>query len=109
MKIEIDVDTSKKEIVIRDDAGNERFVKSIVVCGGDAISGKFYLLSWGSSADAGWALAHSLKAAEDPFYKRMFDHFFRWLGIENKKPPDNPEEILKRWEAEDKKNTPTFN
>lgn len=109
MKFEIDVNPSKKEIVIKDDAGNERQVKSIVICGGDAVTGKFYLFGWGSSADIGWALAHSLKAAEDPFYKRVFDHFFRWLGIGKDRPADNPEEILKRWEAEDKKNTPSFN
>jgi hypothetical protein len=111
MKIEIDVDPSKKEIVIKDGAGNERYVKSIVICGGDATAGKFYLFGWGSSADGGWALAHSLKATEDPFYKRLFDHFFRWLGINNGMAivGEEPEAILKRWEAEDKKNTPTYN
>ena len=109
MKIEIDVDSSKEEIIIKDDAGNIRSIKSIIICGGDAESGKFYLFGWGSSADAGWSLAHSIKATDDPFYKRVFDHFFRWIGLEKERQSDDPEEILKRWEAEDKKNKPTYN
>lgn len=114
MKIEIDVEASKKEITIKDDAGNERLVKSVLVCGGDAESGRFYLFGWGSSSDAGWALAHSLRATNDPFYKRVFNHFMQWiaawLGFNTKdKNIVDPEEVLKRWEDEDKKNEPTYN
>ena len=52
MTIVIDVDPDAGEITVRDDAGNERQVKSIVVFGGDAEQGILYLFGWGASADA---------------------------------------------------------
>lgn len=114
MKIEIDVDTSKQEIVIKDDAGNERSVKSILIVGGDAASKSFYLFGWGSSADAGWALAHSLRATADPFYKKVFTHFMQWIAtwmgfLLHEAEQADAEEILKRWDEEDKSNKPTYN
>jgi hypothetical protein len=108
-KIEIEVDTDKKEIEITDDAGNKKVLQSIIVTGGDAESKTFYLFGWGSSSDAGWALATGFKSTNDPFYKRVFSHFSEWIAtyMGFKKAGnaiDSPEVLraIEKWEKEDK-------
>ena len=111
MQITIDVDTNKKVISVKDSLGNERELQSVIVCGGDAQSKKFYLFAWGSAADVGWALAHGFKAAEEePFYKKVFTHFTQWvmllLGLDTKsKTYIDGKALAEKWEKEDSINS----
>lgn len=106
--ITIEVDATKKDICITDDAGNEKHLQSVILCGGDAISREFYLFGWGSASDAAWALANSFRATSDPFYKRVFVHFTRWVcgflgvDIDGNKVEADGNEVGDRWDKEDK-------
>jgi len=103
--IKVEVNDGKKEICITDDAGNEKHLQSVIVCGGDATSREFYLFGWGSASDAAWALANSFRATSDPFYKKVFIHFTQWvakfLGFETQqKNYVDGNELANRWEKE---------
>lgn len=107
-KVEVEVDTESKTIIVRDDAGNEKYLKSVIVTGGDVASKAFYLFGWGSYADAGWALATGFNSSGDPFYQKVFAHFTEWIATfmglkSDHKPIDSPSvlETLEKWEAED--------
>lgn len=107
-KIEVEVDTEAKSIIIKDDAGNEKHLQSVMVTGGDAMSNSFYLFGWGSAADLGWALATGFNSTGDPFYRKVFVHFTEWvtrfMGLKKSYfPIDSPEvlETLEKWESED--------
>lgn len=108
--VTVEVDTEKKSIVIKDDAGNEKYVESVIVSGGDAQSNKFYLFGWGSAADLGWALATGFNSTGDPFYRKVFVHFTEWvtrfMGLKKDSIPIESQEILdviEKWEVEDSK------
>jgi len=103
--ITIEVDAAKKDICIKDDAGNEKHLQSVILCGGDATSREFYLFGWGSAADAAWSLANSFRATSDPFYKKVFIHFTQWvakfLGFDTQqKNYVDGNELADRWEKE---------
>lgn len=115
--IVIKVDAANKDIRITDDAGNEKHLQSVIVCGGDAATEKFYLFGWGSASDAAWALANSFRVSQDPFYKKVFTHFTQWIvtfmGLAQPKNVVDSKELADRWDAEDKekaeKDKPTWN
>jgi hypothetical protein len=103
--ITVEVDAEKKDICIKDDAGNEKHLQSVLLCGGDATSREFYLFGWGSSADAAWALANSFRATQDPFYKRLFINFTQWIATwmgwsTQEKNYVDGNELADRWEKE---------
>ena len=107
-KVEVEVDTESKTIVVKDDAGNEKHLQSIIVTGGSAQFKEFYLFGWGSCADAGWALATGFNSTGDPFYRKVFAHFSQWIakymGLDSGHLPiDSPviAETLEKWESED--------
>jgi len=110
LTITVEIDGDRKEIVVRDDAGNRRHLKSVLVTGGGFEEGSLYLFGWGSCADLGWALAEGFRAsslsprAADAFYRRVFAHMARWIaqfhGWALEQPVD-PRLLLERWEAED--------
>lgn len=105
--IKIEVDSTKKDIHITDDAGNEKHLQSVILCGGDATTREFYLFGWGAASDAAWALANSFRMTQDPFYKKVFIHFTQWvaqfLGLDTKqKNIVEGEELVDRWDKEDK-------
>jgi hypothetical protein len=110
LTITVDVDSDRKEIVVRDDAGNCRCLKSILVTGGGFEERSLYLFGWGSCADLGWALAEGYRYSwesrrpRDTFYRRVFAHLARWIaqfhGWAPEQPAD-PQTLLERWEAED--------
>lgn len=107
IKIVIEVDAAKKDICITDDAGNEKHLQSVILCGGDATTREFYLFGWGSASDAAWALANSFRATQDPFYKRVFVHFTQWvaqfMGFDTRqKNVVEGDELADRWDEEDK-------
>ena len=85
MTITVEIDCDRKEIVVRDSAGNSRLLKSVLVTGGGFEEGSLYLFGWGSCADLGWALAEGFRSsAESPrstdaFYQRVFAHLTRWI------------------------------
>jgi hypothetical protein len=108
--ITVEVDGDRKEIVVRDSAGNTRHLKSVLVTGGGFEEGSLYLFGWGSCADLGWALAEGFRFSSesprtaDSFYQRVFAHLTRWIakfqGWALEQPMD-PQLLLERWEAED--------
>jgi hypothetical protein len=110
LTITIEVDSDREEILLRDNTGNSRQLKSILVTGGGFEEGAFYLFGWGSCADLGWALANGYRYSkqsprtEDKFYQRVFNHMTRWIaqfhGWALEQPMD-PRVLLERWEAED--------
>lgn len=110
LTITVEVDCHGEGIVVRDDQGHERQLKSVLVTGGGVEEGTFYLFGWGSSADLGWALAegyrYSLLSPRTgaKFYSRVFAHLTRWIaqfhGWTLVQPVD-PRVVLERWEAED--------
>jgi hypothetical protein len=110
MTITVEIDGDRKEIVVRDSAGNSRYLKSILVTGGGVEEGSLYLFGWGSCADLGWALAEGFRysgvspRSTDAFYQRVFAHMTRWIakfqGWALEQPMD-PRMLLERWEAED--------
>ncbi|NJD62751.1 MAG: hypothetical protein FIA93_08525 [Deltaproteobacteria bacterium] len=110
LTITIEVDSDREEIILRDDTGNSRPLKSILVTGGGFEEGSFYLFGWGSCADLGWVLANGYRYSsqsprtEDRFYRRVFAHMTRWIaqfhGWALEQSID-PQVLLERWEAED--------
>ena len=108
MTIVIEVDPDAREITVRDDAGNERPVKSIMVFGGDAERGKLYLFGWGASADAAWAYKEGFLHAHEcddarmkNFYRQCACHIAQCACPGALRPEDDAEELLARWESED--------
>ena len=110
LTITVEIDGGRKEIVVRDDAGNSRQLKSVLVTGGGFEERSLYLFGWGSCADLGWALAEGYRYSResrrplDTFYQRVFAHLTRWIaqfhGWAHEQPVD-PQLLLERWEAED--------
>jgi len=110
LTITVEIDGDRKEIVVRDSAGNCRHLKSVLVTGGGVEEGSLYLFGWGSCADLGWALAEGFRYTgesprpADAFYQRVFAHLTRWIakfqGWALEQPVD-PRLLLERWEAED--------
>jgi hypothetical protein len=110
LTITVEIDGDRKEIVVRDSAGNSRHLKSVLVTGGGVEEGSLYLFGWGSCADLGWALAEGFRTSgesprsTDAFYQRVFAHLTLWIakfqGWALEQPVD-PRLILERWEAEE--------
>lgn len=108
-RITVEVDPDTREITIRDDDGNERTIRSVILLGGDAERGAFYLFGWGSSADAAWAYKQGFLHAfrdGDPsyrnFYKQCACHLVQCLCPDVFRRETEPEEILDRWGWEDR-------
>jgi len=110
LTITVEIDGDRKEIVVRDSAGNSRHLKSVLVTGGGVEEGSLYLFGWGSCADLGWALAEGFRYSSqsprstDAFYQRVFAHLTRWIakfqGWALEQPVD-PRLLLEMWEAEE--------
>jgi hypothetical protein len=105
------VDPVEKTITVYDNMGNERPLKSVIVCGGGFEEGAFYQFAWGGSSDLGWALGESFRWArlqrnyeEAKFYRRAWDHALKWictfLGIRSLQEI-SPEDIVEKWGKED--------
>lgn len=107
--IKIEVDPDAGEITIRDDAGNERPVKSVVVFGGDAERGILYLFGWGASADAAWAYREGFLHANEcddshlkNFYRQCACHLAQCLCPDAFRREADAGDLLERWESEDR-------
>lgn len=105
----VDVDPDAREITIRDGDGNERTLKSVMLFGGDAEKGIFYLFGWGASADAAWAYKQGFLHAfrdGDPcyknFYKQCACHLAQCLCPDVFRQEAGADEVLDRWGWEDR-------
>jgi len=108
--ITIEVDPETREITVRDDAGNERSLKSMMIFGGDAETGDVYLFGWGASADAAWAFKQGFLHADelgDPgyrnFYRQCACHLAQATSPDAFRQDAEADEILDRWQAEDRR------
>lgn len=107
LTITITVDPESEEISVRDDAGSERSLRSIMLFGGDAERGRFYCFGWGSSADAAWAykegFLHAMES-DDPhyksFYKQCACQIVQAFDPDAFRRGEDPWRLLDRWEAE---------
>ncbi|HEU5361319.1 MAG TPA: hypothetical protein VFU42_09225 [Candidatus Deferrimicrobiaceae bacterium] len=109
LTIVIEVDPDAEEITVKDDAGNERPVKSIVVFGGDAERGILYLFGWGASADAAWAYKEGFLHAHEcensnlkNFYRQCACHIAQSICPRAFRQEIGAEELLAKWESEDR-------
>ncbi len=109
LSITIEVDPDAGEITVRDDAGNERPVKSVVVFGGDAERGILYLFGWGASADAAWAYKEGFLHANEShdsrmknFYRQCACHLAQCLCPNAFRQEADAEDLLERWESGDR-------
>lgn len=110
--ITIEVDPGTRKITVRDDAGNERSLGSVMIFGGDAEAGDFYLFGWGASADAAWAFKQGFVRAEesgDPayrnFYKQCACHIAQAACPEAFRQQVEAAEVIDRWQADDRRKT----
>lgn len=106
--ITVVVDPDTHEIVVTDDDGNERALKSIMVFGGDAENGKLYFFGWGASADAAWAFKEGFLHAfegEDThyrsFYKQCACQIAQRIAPDIFRTKADAEERLESWSIED--------
>jgi hypothetical protein len=109
MTITIDVDPEAGEITVRDDGGNARTLRSIMLFGGDASRKSFYIFGWGASADAAWAykqgFAHAVRTGDASFrsfYKQCACHIVQLIAPEIFRREVEAEKVLDRWEDEDR-------
>ncbi len=110
--ITIEVDTETREITVRDDAGNERSLRSMMIFGGNAEAGDVYLFGWGASADAAWAFRQGFLHADesgDPgyrnFYRQCACHIVETACPEEYRQEVEAAEVLDRWQAADRRKT----
>ncbi len=110
--ITVEVDTETREITLRDDAGNERTLRSVMVFGGDAEAGELYLFGWGASADAAWAFKEGLVYADESgdsgyrnFYRQCACHIAQAACPEAFREEVEAGEVLDRWQSEDRRKT----
>lgn len=109
LTIVIEVDPDGRKVTVRDDAGNERPVKSIVVFGGDAEQGVLYLFGYGASADAAWAYKEGFVLANEcqdahlqNFYRQCACHLAQCICPRAFRREVDAEELLKQWESDDR-------
>jgi hypothetical protein len=113
-KIEIEIDDDGKIVKIRDDRKpleTKEFKGGIHVVAADGEFKTYYVLSYGSSADIGWAMAQAFNDGWNlPFVRKLFYHFSKWINkfitkidsgydIEG----EDIKEIANKWEKEDEK------
>src|SRR3972149_157571 len=107
--ITIEVNQDAREIVVKDEAGNEHPGKSLTGLGGDPENGVLYLFGWGASADAAWAYREGFLYAEesgDPPYRNFFKqcacHIVQAIDPEAFRQKVEAGELLVRWEGGDR-------
>lgn len=108
-RLTVEIDPEHQAITIRDGDGNEKTVKSVMLFGGNAEKGIFYLFGWGASADAAWAykqgFLHAFRS-DDPsyrsFYKQCACHLAQALCPDAFRQQSDPDEVLDRWGWEDR-------
>ncbi len=108
--ITIEVDPENREVTVRDDAGNERSLKSMMIFGGDAEAGDLYLFGWGASGDAAWAFRQGFVHSEESgdagylnFYRQCACHFVDAACPEEAHPEVEAGEHFERRQAGDRR------
>ena len=83
-KVELEIDDDKKTITIndsREEIPPKEFKGGVHLVAADGDNKVYYVLSYGASADIGWALAQAINDGWGlPFVKRMFYHFTEWIN-----------------------------
>jgi len=83
-KVELEIDDDKKTIAINDSREKvppKEFKGGVHLVAADGEAKVYYVLSYGASADIGWALAQAINDGwKMPFVKRMFFHFTEWIN-----------------------------
>jgi hypothetical protein len=123
-KVELEIDDDKKTITINDSRENvppKEFKGGIHLVAADGEAKVYYVLSYGASADIGWALAQGINDGWHlPFVKRMFYHFTEWVNkflvnksaafdLNDQHDMDEMEKIFNKWSSIDKEKPPTIN
>lgn len=106
--ITVTVDPETREVTIRDESGTGRTLKSVMLFGGDAEKGAYYLFGWGASADAAWAFRQGFVRAEESgdggyrnFYRQCACHIAACVAPDAFRREVDPREVLARWSAEE--------
>lgn len=122
-KVELEIDDDKKIITIKDsreEVPPKEFKGGVHLVAADGENRVYYVLSYGASADIGWALAQAINDGwKLPFVKRMFYHFTEWINkfiinksdafdLSNPSDVEEMERVFSKWVAGDDKK-PTFN
>lgn len=121
-KIEINLDSDKKEVHIKNDIGLDVVLDNVVIVGGNSADKSLYMFAEGSSENIGESLAGCFKWSrsdkEGPkvFFRRIFAFFIKWVAEHLEIPVHLPsdyepgkfigeidaEAILARWDEEDR-------
>lgn len=108
-KVELEIDDETKNVTITDgrDATKKEFKGGIHLVAADADTKVYYLLSFGSSADLGWALAQAFNDGwKNQFIRRLFGHFTEWINkfmvnVGDGYELSDLESVANKWEEED--------
>jgi hypothetical protein len=108
-KVELEIDDEKKCVTIKDskDSIKKEFSGGVHLVAADGENKVYYLLSVGSSADLGWALAQGFNDGwKNKFIRQLFGHFTQWINKFMVNAGDgyelsSLESVANRWEEED--------
>lgn len=108
-KVELEIDDEKGVVKIKDDRDSsvKEFPGGIYLVAGDGEAKVYYLLTFGSSADLGWAIAQSFNDGwKTPFIQRLFGHLTQWINkfmtnVGEGYPLAELGSVANRWEEED--------
>lgn len=111
-KLELEIDDEQRIVKIKDDRdGSEakEFKGGIHLIAADGDSKIYYLLTFGSASDIGWALAQSFNDGwKNNFIQRLFYHFTAWINkfivnVGDGYEMNDLDEVYNRWEEEDQR------
>lgn len=111
LTITIEVEGGNPVVTVKDSAGNEKKVTGLVLFGFSPTRDELYGFSWGEPGDASKAVVEVIARACNggdswmvKFYRSLLERFIRATGVMPANAKEvTPEEVLRRWDAEDKK------
>jgi hypothetical protein len=102
--ITIEVEGGTHNITVKDDGGNEKKCKSIVLAAGCAEGREIYTFAWGHPKEAAWALGEGLSQAQgDDWWASFINCHCRDMALRTMPigEPTTVENIKERWDKED--------
>lgn len=108
-KIELEIDDQTHLVKIKDqrDGSTKEFVGGIHLVAADGEAKVYYLLSFGSAADLGWALAQAFNDGwKVPYIQKLFGHLTQWINkfmvhLGDGYELEDLNSVANRWEEED--------